>query len=67
MRETFNRRLKELASLENFVGEEKFSDVSLHIDGTKFHVHKIILASKSPVFAAMFDHQMKENIPKQRS
>lgn len=54
-------RLAELDKLEELLDNEKFSDVTLNIEGKEFHAHKNILASKSAVFAAMFEHDMKEN------
>ena len=40
---------------------EESSDVTLEAkDGQPFHAHKIILAARSPVFAAMFAHNMRE-------
>ena len=39
---------------------QEFSDVILSVDGYGFKVHKNILAARSPVFAAMFKHDMKE-------
>lgn len=39
---------------------EKFSDVTLAVGGREFQVHKAILAARSPVFAAMFEHEMEE-------
>ncbi|XP_065219097.1 speckle-type POZ protein B isoform X4 [Planococcus citri] len=39
---------------------QKFSDVTLSVGGKDFLVHKAILAARSPVFAAMFEHEMEE-------
>ncbi|UYV69892.1 SPOPL [Cordylochernes scorpioides] len=39
----------------------KFSDVVLKAGGCTVQAHKNILAARSPVFAAMFEHEMKEN------
>lgn len=40
---------------------KKFSDAILSVaDGKEIQVHKTILAARSPVFAAMFQHEMKE-------
>ncbi|XP_044731587.1 speckle-type POZ protein B-like [Chrysoperla carnea] len=40
---------------------KKFSDAILSVaDGREVQVHKYILAARSPVFAAMFEHEMKE-------
>lgn len=38
----------------------KFSDVILSVNGKEFYTHKAILAARSPVFAAMFEHDMEE-------
>ena len=40
---------------------QKFSDVVLSVKGTEFKVHKNILSARSPVFAAMFEHDLAEN------
>jgi len=37
------------------------SDVRIRVDGTDIHVHKNILATRSPVFRAMFAHSMRES------
>ncbi|KAG8330831.1 hypothetical protein J6590_054121 [Homalodisca vitripennis] len=39
---------------------QKFSDVTLSVSGREFLAHKAILAARSPVFAAMFEHEMEE-------
>lgn len=39
----------------------KFSDVTLQAGDVKFPAHKVILASRSQVFDAMFQHDMKES------
>uniref|UniRef100_A0A0A9WJ35 Protein roadkill n=1 Tax=Lygus hesperus TaxID=30085 RepID=A0A0A9WJ35_LYGHE len=39
---------------------QKFSDVTLSVNGREFQAHKAILAARSPVFAAMFEHEMEE-------
>ena len=39
---------------------QKFSDVELKVNKETFHAHKLILAARSPVFAAMFEHEMLE-------
>lgn len=36
------------------------SDMTLIADGNRFSVHKTILIARSPVFAAMFQHNIKE-------
>ncbi|XP_036329811.1 protein roadkill-like [Rhagoletis pomonella] len=40
---------------------EKFSDVTLAVAGREFRAHKAILAARSAVFSAMFEHEMKEH------
>jgi speckle-type POZ protein len=37
-----------------------FSDVTLCVGDRQFQVHKAILAARSPVFNAMFEHEMEE-------
>lgn len=37
------------------------NDVVLNVDGEQIPAHKMILESRSPVFSAMFSHDMKEN------
>lgn len=50
-------------TFENLFGNEKFSDVKIALGNNEYlHAHKNILASQSSVFAAMFEHKMKENI-----
>jgi len=39
---------------------DKFSDVILGCNGAEFSAHKAILAARSPVFTAMFEHEMEE-------
>lgn len=39
---------------------QKFSDVILSVSGREYYAHKAILAARSPVFAAMFEHEMEE-------
>ena len=38
-----------------------FSDVTLRVGEKQFRAHKVILACRSPVFGAMFEHEMKES------
>lgn len=51
-------------SLSDDIGDlfesQKFSDVILSVKGKEFYAHKAILAARSPVFAAMFEHDMEE-------
>ncbi|XP_036032686.1 speckle-type POZ protein-like [Onychomys torridus] len=39
----------------------QFTDCCLVVAGQEFRVHKAILAARSPVFRAMFQHDMKES------
>ena len=39
-----------------------FSDVTLSVGGRVFQAHKALLAARSPVFAAMFEHSMEESL-----
>lgn len=39
----------------------EFSDVTIYAGGREFSAHKIILAVRSPVFRAMFRHDMEES------
>lgn len=40
---------------------QAFSDCMLMCNGREFGVHKALLAARSPVFAAMFEHGMRES------
>ncbi|XP_052034555.1 TD and POZ domain-containing protein 1-like [Apodemus sylvaticus] len=39
-----------------------FTDCSLFVGGHEFRAHKAILAARSPVFRAMFEHEMQERL-----
>ena len=39
-----------------------FSDVTLSVGGRVFQAHKAVLAARSPVFSAMFEHSMEESL-----
>jgi speckle-type POZ protein len=39
----------------------RFSDVTLCVEGKEFQVHQNILSARSPVFSAMFGHEMLES------
>lgn len=58
-------RIPECAILEKFGSlfeNGEFSDFTLAVGGEELRVHKAILAAQSPVFAAMFQHDMlREN------
>uniref|UniRef100_A0A1S4KJK8 BTB domain-containing protein n=1 Tax=Culex quinquefasciatus TaxID=7176 RepID=A0A1S4KJK8_CULQU len=40
---------------------EKFTDVTIIVGKKEFLAHKAILAARSPIFAAMFEHEMQES------
>lgn len=40
----------------------RFSDLTIIVGSKKIQVHKIVLASRSSVFARMFENDMKENL-----
>lgn len=46
--------------LGQLLESQKFNDVVLSVGGVEFPAHKAILAARSPVFAAMFEHEMEE-------
>lgn len=46
--------------LGNLLDTGLLSDVSLLADGQEYKAHKAILAARSPVFGAMFEHEMEE-------
>lgn len=46
----------------NNLWQGEFSDFKIQAGGEVFKVHKVILAVNSPVFAAMFSHEMEENL-----
>uniref|UniRef100_A0A1B0C1Z3 BTB domain-containing protein n=1 Tax=Glossina palpalis gambiensis TaxID=67801 RepID=A0A1B0C1Z3_9MUSC len=48
-------------NLGTLLNNEKFSDVTLVASGLEVRAHKSILAARSDVFAAMFEHEMEEN------
>ncbi|KAL6030370.1 hypothetical protein STEG23_034375, partial [Scotinomys teguina] len=41
-------------------GDSSFTDFCLVVAGQEFRAHKAILATRSPVFRAMFEHDMEE-------
>lgn len=53
-------RLKQLDRYGRLIGNKGFSDVSFIVEGKTLQAHKCILAQSSPVFAAMFQMEMKE-------
>lgn len=53
-------RLEALADFENLLDTGNGSDVTLRVDGIEIKAHKAFLISRSPVFQAMFEHDMRE-------
>lgn len=50
-----------MRDFECLIDDEKTGDVILRMDnGEELHAHKALLSSQSPVFAAMFNHDMLE-------
>lgn len=47
--------------LRNLLENTRFTDCSLFVLGQEFKAHKSILAARSPVFNAMFEHEMEES------
>lgn len=47
--------------MESLLDSGTFSDVTLCTRGREFKAHKAILAARSPVFGAMFEHEMEES------
>jgi len=46
---------------ENLLNDSDFTDCVFSVGGTEFKAHKAIVAARSPVFRAMFCHQMEES------
>lgn len=56
-------RVNEFDDFEKLLLNGKFSDLTvISADGKNLNVHKSILTSRSPVFDAMFEHDMSEKI-----
>ena len=55
-----NSLLKVSNDYEAFLENRKFTDVIFIVGTKKFKAHKYILAARSPVFAAMFEHDCIE-------
>ena len=46
---------------ERLLNDTTFSDLTLHVEDQIIKAHKAVLACSSPVFRAMFEHQMLES------
>lgn len=55
-----NCRLEEFDDFEKLLADDKFSDFTFDVGNKEIRVHKAILASRSPVFEAMFTNEMQE-------
>ncbi|XP_008214149.1 speckle-type POZ protein B-like [Nasonia vitripennis] len=53
-------RFEEFDKYEHLLNNDAFSDVSFVVEGKILKAHKCILAKSSPVFTAMFQHEMRE-------
>ena len=42
--------------------DQRFCDVTIHTGAAEFPAHRFVLVARSPVFAAMFSHEMKESL-----
>lgn len=49
-------------ALSSLLNNGNFSDITLHVQGKDFKAHRCILAARSTVFAAMFNHDLKEKL-----
>ncbi|XP_035210580.1 speckle-type POZ protein B-like isoform X2 [Stegodyphus dumicola] len=48
------------AEIGEMLESKRFTDLIIRVSGREFHVHKAVLAARSPVFAAMLEHDMEE-------
>ena len=60
-KEELEKKEQHCTELLDSFQEGLFSDVVLRCEGQDFQCHKLLLASQSPVFEAMFRDDMKEN------
>lgn len=49
-------------NLHDLFENQQFSDVTLNVGGKEIKAHRNILVARSPVFAAMFEHDMREKL-----
>jgi len=50
-----------IRNMQQLCNQPLFSDVILRVDGEEIQAHRALLATQSPVFKAMFEHEMKES------
>ena len=55
------RTRRKLAEDLTFLKDKEFADFTFKVENVKIPAHRAILAARSPVFAAMFKHNMQEN------
>uniref|UniRef100_A0AC35GB71 BTB domain-containing protein n=1 Tax=Panagrolaimus sp. PS1159 TaxID=55785 RepID=A0AC35GB71_9BILA len=55
----------EIGDLGDYLWQRTDKDFTISVDGKKIEVHKLILASRSPVFEKMFETKMKESFENQ--
>ncbi|XP_001602264.2 speckle-type POZ protein-like isoform X1 [Nasonia vitripennis] len=58
--EPIDAELNLLRDLDNMLSNKIYADVGLLVGDDRFEVHKALLSARSRVFAAMFEHDMKE-------
>ncbi|XP_043479770.1 speckle-type POZ protein B-like [Leptopilina heterotoma] len=51
-----------MENMKSLLGNENFKDVRFKVEDKEFTAHKAILAIRSPVFAAMFNSKMSEEL-----
>ncbi|KAJ8688091.1 hypothetical protein QAD02_023886 [Eretmocerus hayati] len=55
------KRCREFDDFEQLFDNGKFSDIRVVVGSSEFNLHKNILAARSEVFSAMFEHDMRES------
>ena len=53
---------KVFTNMQQFQRDNMFCDITIQVDGSTFHAHKVVLASSSDFFAAMLKSDFKENL-----
>ncbi|KAL5285433.1 SPOPL.2 family protein [Megaselia abdita] len=54
------RRVQIVDDFTRLLSDYRYSDVMLGAEGLHYKAHKAILSARSPIFSAMFDHDMVE-------
>nr|CAB3266537.1 speckle-type POZ protein B [Phallusia mammillata] len=47
--------------LQSLLDQSSFTDCIFSVDGNEYKAHKAVVAARSPVFRAMFEHEMEES------